>query len=163
MRDLNCELKGLCRRNRAGSFSKQRSRSRILDLAANQLHEFGYRKMSARPLKPTHVEALVAVWRDGGRTRGWKAFIPTTIKTRMAAIRWWADRVGTPFVVTGDNSYYGIPNRVYTSNENHSTVLGTTMLERVGCLYIRASFREGIRLGSRKTPATKKHVVTRAV
>jgi len=46
MRDLNYELKQMCRRNRDGSFATQRDRARVLDLVANQLHELGYRHMA---------------------------------------------------------------------------------------------------------------------
>ena len=41
MRDLNYELKQMCRRNSHGSFATQRDRERVLDLVANQLHELG--------------------------------------------------------------------------------------------------------------------------
>ena len=41
MRNLNYELKQLCRRNRDGSFATQRDRERVLDLVASQLHEMG--------------------------------------------------------------------------------------------------------------------------
>jgi hypothetical protein len=42
MRNLNYELKQLCRRNRDGSFATQRDRERVLDLVASQLHEMGF-------------------------------------------------------------------------------------------------------------------------
>lgn len=155
MRDLNYELKELCRRNRDGSFATQRSRARILDLAANQLHELGYRKMSARSLKPKHVDALVTVWRDGDGTRGWKALTPATIKTRMAAIRWWAQKVGKSSVVAGDNSYYGIPNRIYLTNENRSTAVDDTTLRRIRCPYVRASLGLQRAFGLRREEAIK--------
>ena len=43
MRNLNFELKLMCRRNRDGSYATQRDRERVLDLVANQLQELGYR------------------------------------------------------------------------------------------------------------------------
>ena len=66
MKDLNYQLMKLCRENRDGSFSTQATRRRILDRIANQLHELGYRRMQAKSLKPKHVEALVARWKDQG-------------------------------------------------------------------------------------------------
>jgi hypothetical protein len=68
MRDLNYQLKELCRKNRDGSYATQAQRLALLTLMANQLHELGYRQMEAQSLKPKHVEALVKHWL-GGRPR----------------------------------------------------------------------------------------------
>ncbi len=76
MRDLNYELKQLCRRNRDGSYATQRDRERVLDLVANQLHDLGYRHLAAASLKPKHVEGLVERWQAEGLAVG-------TIKNRM--------------------------------------------------------------------------------
>jgi len=59
MRDLNHQLKQLCRRNRDGSHATQRDRERMLSLIVDQLHALGFRGMNVRPLKPKHVEALI--------------------------------------------------------------------------------------------------------
>ncbi len=59
MRDLNYQLKQLCRHCREGSLTTQAKRERMLTLIADQLHELGYRGMSARSLKPKHIEALI--------------------------------------------------------------------------------------------------------
>ncbi|HSS63176.1 MAG TPA: phage integrase N-terminal domain-containing protein, partial [Gammaproteobacteria bacterium] len=48
---MNYQLMKLCKANRDGSYSTQATRSRILDLIANQLHELGYKRMQARSLK----------------------------------------------------------------------------------------------------------------
>ena len=79
MRDLNYELKQMCRRSRDGSYATQRDRERVLDLVANQLQELGYRHMSAASLKPKHVERLVARWQAEGLAVG-------TLKNRMAEL-----------------------------------------------------------------------------
>lgn len=62
MRDLNYQLKLLCRRNRDGGYLTRYNRERILTLIANQLHEMGFHHMVARSLKPKQVEALVTRW-----------------------------------------------------------------------------------------------------
>jgi hypothetical protein len=64
MKDLNYQLMKLCKTNRDGSFSTQATRSRMLDLIANQLHELGYQHMQAKSLKPKHIDALVSLWKD---------------------------------------------------------------------------------------------------
>ena len=104
MRDLNYQLKQLCRHCREGSHATQAKRERMLTLIGNQLHELGYRGMVARSLKPKHIEALLGRWREQELTIG-------TIKNRMAAIRWWANKVDKRNVVARSNEYYGIPDR----------------------------------------------------
>jgi len=76
MRNLNYQLKQLCRHCREGSYSTQAKRERMLTLMANQLHELGYRGMTARSLKPKHIEALLGHWREQELTTG-------TIKNRI--------------------------------------------------------------------------------
>ena len=51
MRDLNYQLKQLCRRNRDGGHVTRYNRERMLTLFANQLHEMGFHHMVARSLK----------------------------------------------------------------------------------------------------------------
>lgn len=48
MRNLNYQLKKLGRNNRDGSFATQAKRAFLLSQIANQLHDLGYRGMSAR-------------------------------------------------------------------------------------------------------------------
>lgn len=64
MRNLNYQLKQLSRQNRNGSHRTHRDRTWILSCNAHKMHAFSYRKMSVRPLKPKHVEALVERWRN---------------------------------------------------------------------------------------------------
>lgn len=86
LRDLNYQLKQICRRNKDGSFTTQRDRERLLTQIADQLHQLGYRHMRVQSLKPKHVEALVESWQGGGLSAG-------AMKNRLAAIRWWAQKV----------------------------------------------------------------------
>ena len=78
VRNLNHQLKELSRRNRDGCHAAQRDRERILSLIADQLHALGFRGMSARSLKPKHVEALLGQWQREELSVG-------TIKNRLAA------------------------------------------------------------------------------
>ena len=48
VRDLNYQLKKLGRNNRNCSFATQAKRAFLLSQIANQLHDLGYRGMSAR-------------------------------------------------------------------------------------------------------------------
>ncbi len=104
MRDLNYDLKQLCRHNRDGSYATQADREHILDLIADQLHEMGFRHMDAHSLKPKHVEKLVERWLA-------EELSPGTIKNRMSALRWWAEKIGKENIIARTNAAYGIPDR----------------------------------------------------
>jgi len=47
VRELNYQLKQLCRRNRDGSYRTQADRERQLTLIANPLHGLSYRQINA--------------------------------------------------------------------------------------------------------------------
>ncbi len=83
MRELNYQLKQLCRRNRDGSYKTQVDRERQLTLIANQLHGLGYRRMNTLSLKPKHVETLVKHWQREEIAVG-------TVRNRLRVVRWWA-------------------------------------------------------------------------
>ena len=98
MRDLNYQLKRLCRDNRDGSYGTQVQRERMLTLIANQLHDVGYRRMNAKSLRPKHIEALTQYWLQSKSAAG-------TMKNRMCAIRWWARKVNKQNVVARSNDH----------------------------------------------------------
>ena len=148
MRDLNYQLKQLCRHCREGSHATQAKRERMLTLIANQLHELGYRGMSARSLKPKHIEALIQNWREQELSIG-------TIKNRMAAIRWWANKVDKRNVVARNNEHYGIPDRRFITNESKAKTLTQEHLEKVRDEHVRMSLELQQTFGLRREEAMK--------
>ena len=148
MRDLNYALKQLCRRNRDGSYATQADREHILDQIADQLEEMGYRHMDSHSLKPKHVEKLVEHWLAEGRA-------PGTIKNRMTALRWWAQKIGKENVVARSNAAYAIPDRVYVTNVSKATMLDVDKLEQVRDAYIRISLRLQTEFGLRREESIK--------
>jgi site-specific recombinase XerC len=148
MKDLNYQLKTLCRENRDGSYSTQATRRRILDLIANQLHELGYQKMQAKSLKPKHIDALVRQWKDQNLSVG-------TFKNRLSALRWWARKVGKADIVQNDNSAYGIGNRSLVGQESKAQRLDETKLDRISDPYVRLSLRLQTEFGLRREEAIK--------
>ena len=148
MRDLNYELKQLCRRNRDGSYATQRDRERVLDLVAGQLQELGYRHMAAASLKPKHVEGLVERWQAEGLAVG-------TIKNRMAELRWWAEKIGKQNVIARDNDHYGIGNRQYVTNVSKARELQGSDLDRVTDPYTAISLRLQAAFGLRREESIK--------
>jgi hypothetical protein len=132
MRDFNYELKQLCQRNQDGSYATRADRERILELIADQLHELGYRNMHATSVKAKHVSALVARWHK-------EEIAPGTFKNRMAHLRWWAEKNGTPKIISPSNDVYGIADRVYVTNVSKATKLDRERLERINDPYTQVS------------------------
>jgi site-specific recombinase XerC len=111
--DLNYELKQLCQRNCDGSYATRYARERILTMVANQLHDMGFRRMTAASLKPKHVEALVGRWKAEALSAG-------TIKNRMSELRWWSEKIHKQNVIARDNAHYDIPRRQYVTHVSQS-------------------------------------------
>ncbi|MDP2706526.1 MAG: phage integrase N-terminal domain-containing protein, partial [Burkholderiales bacterium] len=148
MRDLNYELKQLCKRNRDGSYATQRDRERVLDQIANRLHEWGYRHMGAASLKSKHVERLVESWKVAGLAVG-------TIKNRMAELRWWAEKIGRQKVVASDNANYGIGQRQYVTNVSKARELTAGDLSKITDPYTRMSLQLQAAFGLRRGESIK--------
>jgi hypothetical protein len=148
MRDLNYQLKQLCRHCREGSFDTQAKREWMLTQMADQLHELGYRHMTASSLKPKHIEALLKRWREQDLSTG-------TIKNRMAVIRWWANKVDKRNVVARSNEHYGIPDRRFVTNESKAQTLAREQLERVRDEHVRMSLELQQAFGLRREEAMK--------
>ena len=148
MRDLNYQLKQLCRQCREGAYNTQANREHILTLVANELHALGYRGMTARSLKPKHIETLVKHWFA-------KELVIGTIKNRMAAIRWWARKVNKQNVVARSNEHYGIPDRRFVTNESKAKIVTQSQLDKVRDEHVRMSLELQQAFGLRREEAMK--------
>ena len=148
MKDLNYQLNKLCRDNRDGSFSTQATRSRILDLIANQLQALGFRRMQATSLKPKHIDALLAKWREQGIRTG-------TLKNRMSALRWWARKVNKPSIIAKDNSVYDIGKRENMVKESKALKLDDMQLSGISDQYVLLSIRLQAAFGLRREESIK--------
>ena len=148
MRDLNFELKQICRHNRDGSYATQRDRERVLTLVATQLHEQGYRHLTAASLKPKHVDALVERWKAEDLATG-------TIKNRLAELRWWAEKIGKQNVLARDNEHYGIGKRQYVTNVSKARELVPEALAKVTDPFTQMSLRLQAAFGLRRAESIK--------
>ena len=148
MRDLNYQLKKLGKNNRDGSFATQAKRAWLLSQIANQLHELGFRGMSAQSLKPKHVQALVRHWQAEELAIG-------TIKNRLCAIRWWAHKVNRQSAVARTNDFYGIGARVLVGKASKAQELPDDQLVRVTDSYVRLSLELQRAFGLRREEAIK--------
>ena len=148
MRDLNYALKQLCQRNRDGSFATQADREHRLAQMASQLEAMGFRHMGASSLKPKHVEKLVAHWLGQNLAAG-------TIKNRMAALRWWAHKVGKENVLARANAAYSIADRVFVTNISKAKELDADKLASIRDPCIRISLRLQVAFGLRREESIK--------
>jgi len=148
MRDLNYQLKLLCRHSHEGSFKTRAGRERQLTAIANQLHDLGFRGLKATSIKQKHVQALVDHWLG-------KDLSPGTIKNRMSCLRWWAEKVNKRAVVAGANDFYGIPDRQFVSDNSKAKDLAEEPLARVKDENVRMSLRLQQAFGLRREEAIK--------
>jgi integrase len=148
MRDLNYQLKQLCQRNRDGSYATQADRERLLTLCANDLAARGFQHLNADSLKPKHVAALLDKWKQDGISAG-------TVKNRMSALRWWAEKVGKESVIARSNAAYGIAERVFVTNVSKAKVVDADMLARVTDPYTRMSLQLQAAFGLRREESIK--------
>ena len=148
MKKLNYELKQLCRHNRDGSFATQKFRESVLAQVANELHNLGYRHMSSHSLKPKHVTALVNAWQA-------RALSSQTIKSRMAVLRWWAEKVNRASVVARSNDFYGIKRRRFVTNESKAKDVTDVQLALISSPHIRMSVELQRAFGLRREEALK--------
>jgi len=148
MRDLNYQLKLLCKHSHEGSFETRVGRERQLSAIANQLHELGFRQLRATSLKRKHVQALVDHWLAQNLS-------PGTIKNRMSCLRWWAEKVNRRAVVAGSNDFYGIPDRQFVSHHSKARDLKWGQLVLVKDEHVRMSLRLQQAFGLRREEAIK--------
>lgn len=148
MRDLNYSLKVLLKEEGKGAYATRAAKHAHLQQAANDLHDLGYRKMTARSLKPKHVDALIAHWHA-------QALRPGTIKNRMSSLRWWAKTVGKPSVIARSNDHYGIDRRQYVTGDNKAKRLDRDKLDQVTDRHTRFSLQLQAAFGLRREEAIK--------
>lgn len=148
MRNLNYQLKNLCERNQDGSRSTQSDRQLILQGIANQLFELGYRRMDIKSLKPKHIDALVAHYIENEISSG-------TIKNRLSVLRWWANKIGKMNIVSKDNAYYGIAERVFVTNVSKARELDRELLEKISDPHLRISLELQKAFGLRREESIK--------
>ena len=64
MRNLAYQIKQICNHTKSGSHSSQASRRRRCSTIARDLKACGFRNLDIQNLKPKHIEALVAHWKE---------------------------------------------------------------------------------------------------
>ena len=149
MQDLNYSIKKVCSRNRDGSHTTRSNRERMLGQCATQVRALGFRDAkTVHDLKPKHVHRLVDSWQRGGIATG-------TIKNRMSALRWLAEKIGQASLVKSRNENYGIENRVYVTNQDKSVDFDQRRIDAITDPCVRASAMLQREFGLRREEAMK--------
>ena len=104
--------------------------------------------MNAHSLKPKHVETLVERWLAENLASG-------TIKNRMSALRWWAQKIGKENVIARTNTAYAIADRVFVTNVSKARDRDPRQLSRIQDLRIRISLRLQALFGLRREESIK--------
>jgi integrase len=147
MDDLIFGLRNLCERNRDGSYATRANRLSMLTQIANELRQMGYRHLRPTSLKGKHVSSLLGSWQAKSLSAG-------TMKNRLCALRWWAEKVGRKGLIPADNAQLGVPNRQFLTNDNKARELGDK-LSKVKDEYVRMSLRLQQAFGLRREEAIK--------
>ncbi|PWW35224.1 integrase-like protein [Idiomarina loihiensis] len=114
MSKLGYALNQLIKKQRGGSFATRAASKRIFNLIAKELIQNGYKIKSPDQLKPKHIEYLVTKWRQNELSA-------STIKNRMAELRWLSAQIGKPNIVHRTNDAYSISRRVFVgTNKAHN-------------------------------------------
>lgn len=148
MRNLAFQMKTMCNRNKGGSHATQATRLRHFSTIAKAMEELGFRNLDIKSLKPKHVDALVAYWKEQSLSVG-------TMKNLMTAVRYWAEKIGKENVVKSSNRDYGIDDRVYVTNESKATEVTKEQLSLITDPYTRMSLRLEEAFGLRREESIK--------
>lgn len=148
MRDLNYQLKKLCKNHSEGGFTTRRDREYTLALIADQLWQAGYKHLRVAELKGRHVNALVDRWKT-------EDLNPGTIKNRMSVLRWWARKTGRQSVIHPDNARYGIQARTYVSHSSKAVRIDSKDWAKVSDRSVRLSLLLQREFGLRREEAIK--------
>lgn len=147
-KNLHTDFDYILKHNRDGSFGTQSARKDILHMAASDLHSLGFFNLSAKGLKPKHIDALIKRWQEQGKSAG-------TLKNRLAHLRWLAAKIGKPAIVARENGHYGIARRRYVTNKSKALALPASTIAEVRDPHLQASLALQAAFGLRREECIK--------
>ena len=71
----------------------------------------------------------------------WTGLVSWHGEKRMAAFRWWTEKVGKPAIIASDDTFYGIADRKHVTNRTKAADLGDSSLDQVTDLWTRYALR----------------------
>ncbi len=138
MKQLLYELHQLCTHNRDGSYLTRDNRKDMLTQMGEQLLSLGYwqrggREKHVHDIGRRHANALVRLWKSQGISHD-------TIPNRLAALRWWAEKVNRASVMPRTNAEFGLTPRVRVAKVSKAIMVEDDCLAQVDDPYVRMSF-----------------------
>jgi len=149
MTKLQIAIIQACHRNRDGSYMTQRDRKKIALMIGRQLYQLGYKDLTRlQGLKGRHIFALLDKWNDDALAVG-------TVKNRMSALRWLADKGGKSGVIPRANAALDIPNRDYIPTVSKAFSLEHEHLESITDPHVSMAVQLMSLFGLRRAEAMK--------
>ena len=145
---LMYDLMNMAQHNRDGNFKTQHQRRVMLKMFARQLHALGYRKLRAHDFGQRHWNKLVALWKSQG-------IADRTIPNRLAALRWWAEKIGKPHIMPRTNAYFALAPRTSTAHSSKAKTVTSDMLAQMTDPYVRWSVQLQQAFGLRREESIK--------
>ena len=133
--------------HKEGSYSTRNTRKSMLNLMAKQLLNQGYKLRDPSGLKTKHVNFLIQHWQS-------QSIADKTIKNRLSALRWWAEKIGKRNVVARNNDDYGIA-RIRNSPIGKSKTIDSDKHSKINDEYIKLSLRLQQEFGLRREESIK--------
>jgi hypothetical protein len=143
---LQHELRLLAARNRDGAFKTQANRLTILLMAATQLQQLGYAQLQVHELKLRHFQTLVRFWKQS-------KISDHTIRNRLAALRWWLEKIGRSHMVSQGNTYFQLAKRPTAALHNKAQVITEAQIQQIEDGWLQWSVRLQVAFGLRREEA----------
>ncbi len=154
MKPLEWDVVQIIRRNRDGAHVTQHQRGKTLKLFARDIEVLGIRNKRVRNLKQKDFLRVIQLWRNGnGADRA--PVSDGTLKNRVAALRWLAEKIGNPGLLPKDNRELGLKPRMTTHQESKARVLTDQVLKAIHNENVRYSLKLQAAFGLRREEAMK--------
>lgn len=144
---LQSSIYRVLKHNKDGSFATQTARKYILYQMAGDLVKGGYQLRDIRGFKTKHVRYLVEHWKSTG-------IMPGTLKNRLSALNWLADKLNKPNLVPSTKEL-AIPKRKYVTNIDKSIQLLPAQFNNITDKGIQLSLQLERAFGLRREEALK--------
>ena len=81
---------------------------------------------------------------------------PGTMENRLSALRWWAAKIGRPWVLAADNTAYGVPARRTVVTVPKARMLEADKLAAIRDPYVRLSLELQRAFGLRREEGVRR-------
>jgi site-specific recombinase XerC len=120
----------------------------MLRLFARQLHAAGYKDLHATGLKNRHIRKLFALWKRDG-------IADSTIRNRLAVLRWLCEKLGRPNIIPQSNAPFGLEPRRSVATVSKAQILPDGVLDEIADQYLRYSVQLQALFGLRREECLK--------